>query len=116
MADNHPTDELTAQLQALGFALMQRDRQGFLQYARKPNRYLTEWIHDDGQELLVTWEFEMGEFCAAQGWQIGAAETTFQILYPQFDAKIARDISTVTAELQRVESRLSALDLVTIND
>jgi hypothetical protein len=98
-------------LVSLGFAAVQNDRRGVVQYARSPNRFLTEWIHDDGAEPLFTWEFDLGEFVAEAGWQIGAAETSFQILYPQFDVKIARDIDAVATEVQRLEQRLNGLDL-----
>jgi hypothetical protein len=103
--------EFAEQLENLGFAPVQRDRRGVVQYARKPNRYLTEWLHDDGAEALFTWEFDLGEFCEAVGWQIGAAETSFQILYPQFDVRIGRDIESVAIEVQRLEQRLGSLDL-----
>ena len=98
-------------LASLGFALVQHDRRGVLQFARRPNRYLTEWVHDSFDEALFTWEFDLGEFCGDVGWQIGAAETTFQILYPKFDARIARDIESVAVEVQRLEQQLSTLDL-----
>jgi hypothetical protein len=107
MADPDFSEELAA----LGFAAVQRDRRGVLQYARKPNRFLTEWLHDDGAEALFTWEFDLGEFCATVGWQIGAAETSFQILYPQFDVRIGRDIESVAVEVQRLEQQLNGLDL-----
>ncbi|MPZ72816.1 MAG: hypothetical protein GEU74_06215 [Nitriliruptorales bacterium] len=104
-------EEFHAALVSLGFTAHQRDRRGVVQYARRPNRYLTEWVHDDGDEALFTWEFDLGEFCSNVGWQIGAAEHSFQILYPQFDVRIARDIEAVAVELQRLEQRLGALDL-----
>lgn len=100
-------DELTA----LGFQPVQRDRRGVVQYARRPNRFLTEWVHDDGREALFTWEFDLGEYCASVGWQIGAAETSFQILYPQYDVRIAREVDAVAQELQRLERQLNGLDL-----
>lgn len=104
-------DELHEELEALGFAAVQVDRKGTVQYARRPNRYLTEWVHDDGQELLFTWEFDLGEFCERVGWQIGAAETSFQILYPQYDVRIARDLDAVALEVHRLEDQMRHLDL-----
>lgn len=98
-------------LVALGFTAVQRDRRGVLQYARKANSYLTEWLHDDGAEALFTWEFDLGGYCDAAGWQIGAAETSQHILYPQFDVRLERDVDAVAVELTRLESRLSGLDL-----
>lgn len=111
MAGVNGSDGFAAELAALGFHLLQRDRQGTLQYARKPNRFLTEWVHDDGSRLLFTWEFEMGEYCESMGWQIGAAETSFQILFPQFDARLERDAQAVVNEVDRLEQRLSGLNL-----
>lgn len=98
-------------LSSLGFGLAQSDRRGVLQFARRPNRYLTEWVHDSFDEALFTWEFDLGEFCSDIGWQIGAAETSFQILYPQYDVKIPRDIDSVAMEVQRLEHQLGNLDL-----
>jgi hypothetical protein len=106
-----PDESFTDSLITLGFVAQQKDRRGIVQYARRPNRYLTEWIHDDGDEALFTWEFDLGEYCSDVGWQIGAAEHSFQILYPQFDVRIARDVEAVVVEVQRLESRLNGLDL-----
>jgi hypothetical protein len=106
-------DDFAGALAALGFALAGRDpRRGVLQYARRPNHYLTQWVHDDGTQALFTWEFDLGEYFAAIGWQIGAAETSMQILYPQRDARVARDGAAVASELERLELRLSRLDLL----
>lgn len=105
-------DDFAGALGALGFGVAGRDRRGNVQYARRPNRYLTQWVHDDGAHALFTWEFDLGEFVAAFGWQIGAAETSMQILYPQHDARLARDGAAVASELERLELRLSRLDLL----
>jgi len=96
---------------ALGFAPVQADRRGVVQYSRRPNRFLTEWVHDDGEDALFTWEFDLGEFCESVGWQIGAAETSFQILYPQYDVRVARQVDAVAQEVQRLERTLNGLDL-----
>jgi hypothetical protein len=105
------SDEFLEGLATLGFVLVQRDRKGTLQLARMPNQHLTEWVHDDRDEALFTWEFDLGEFVASMEWQIGAAETSFQILFPQFDVKIERDVDAVAAEITRLEGQLSNLDL-----
>jgi hypothetical protein len=105
------TDPFFSELDALGFVLVQEDRRGVLQFARKANRFLTEWVHDYGDEALFTWEFDLGEWVAVMEWQIGAAETSFQILYPQYDVKVPREIDAVATEIQRIEQRLSRLDL-----
>lgn len=111
MSDHGPSGTFHDELIGMGFITVQKDRRGVLQYARRPNSYLTEWVHDDGSEALFTWEFALGDFCDAAGWQIGAAETSLHILYPQFDVQLNRDAEQVTAELSRLESRLTGLNL-----
>ncbi len=110
-ADQYDEDVLHSELEALGFVAVQADRKGVVQYSRQPNRFLTQWVHDDGSDLLFTWEFDLGEFCGSVGWQIGAAETSFQILFPQYDVRIARDMEAVAIEVQRLEDQLRGLDL-----
>lgn len=104
--------EFAEALAALGFMFVQEDRRGAWQFARQPNRFLTQWVHDYGGEALFTWEFDIGDFCEAVGWQIGAAETSLHILYPQYDVRLARDTEAVAAEIERLERRLSSLDLL----
>jgi len=104
-------DQFADELAGLGFVVAGRDRRGVVQYARRPNRYLTQWVHDDGERALFTWEFELGDFCAALGWQIGAAETSMQSLYPQHDARVARAGVAIASEIERLELRMSRLDL-----
>jgi hypothetical protein len=105
------TDAFLEGLADLGFVLVQEDRRGVRQYARVPNALLTEWVHDYGDEALFTWELDLGEFCDRMGWQIGAAEPGAHMLYPQHDARLARDAEAVATEINRLESRLRALDL-----
>lgn len=104
-------DDFHEQLMTLGFVAMQQDRRGTIQFARTPNRFLTEWVHDDGSEALFTWEFDLGDYCNEAGWQLGTGDPSVQILYPQFDARIARDIDAVAVEVQRLEQQLNGLDL-----
>lgn len=111
MGDEPRHDAFHDDLVGLGFVAVQKDRRGVLQYVRRANSYLSQWVHDDGSEALFTWEFALGEFCEAAGWQIGAAETSLHILYPQFDVQLARDGAAVSAEVVRLESRLDHLNL-----
>lgn len=111
MGDEPTSDAFHDGLLTLGFRAVQKDRRGTLQYARQANSYLTQWVHDDGAEALFTWEFALGEFCDAAGWQIGAAETSLHILYPKFDVQLGRDVEAVAGEINRLESRLSGMNL-----
>ena len=102
-------DEFVASLEGLGFRLLQRDRRtGVSQFARQPNRFLTEWVHDLGDEALFTWEFDFGGLCDVLAWRMSGSDP---ILYPQYDARIARDGEAVVTEITRLESSLRALDL-----
>lgn len=74
------------------------------------NRFLTFTIHDYRDAVVLTWAFDLGEFMLERGWQIGAADTSFQELYPQRDVRLALDIAAVEAEITRVLSTLR-LDL-----
>jgi hypothetical protein len=104
-------DPLHGELWSLGFQAVQQDRRGVVQYARRPNRHLTEWVHDDGRELLFTWEFDLGGFCETMGWHLASGDTSIQILYPTHDVRIARDLEAVAIEVQRLEDQLRGLDL-----
>lgn len=107
------SDDFADELTAMGFDIAGRDRRrGTVQYARRPNTFLTQWVHDDGARALFTWEFDLGDYFATLGWQIGAAETSMQILYPQHDVRVARDGAAVASEIERLEQRLSRLDLL----
>lgn len=98
-------------LDALGFVFVQLGVRGGVQFARAPNRFLTEWVHDHGTTALFTWEFAFGDWARAQGWQAGTSDTSAQVLYPTHDVWLERDIDAVAVEIQRLESRLARLDL-----
>lgn len=106
MADETTLDD---QLEALGFRAMTRGR-GAASWVAGVNRFLEFTLRDEGDSLVVTWRFDLGEFMLERGWQIGGAETTFQELYPQRDVRIPADISSVEAEIRRTLGQLR-LDL-----
>jgi len=110
MEDVHP---FHTDLTALGFAIVQEDRKGVLQYSWRSTRYLTYWLHwnpSDG-DVLFTWELDLGEFMHDRGMQVGANETLNTFLFPQYDARGPADIQFVVQELDRAESVLKSIDL-----
>ena len=100
------TSDLAAQLTELGFAPRMQDRLGGQVWVLPFNSHLEFTLHEDGDGVVVTWRFDLGEFLLRRGWQIGAAETSFQELYPQRDTRVAAPADAVAAELRRVLAQL----------
>lgn len=90
------------QLEELGFVVQGRSRRGGRMWVLSFNRFLEFTVHDYDDSLVFTWRFDLGEFVLERGWQIGAADTSFQELYPQHDVRLAVDVSAVEAEITRV--------------
>lgn len=103
-------EQFTAALRELGFEPQGRDRYGGVVWVASVNSYLQFQLHEDGDGVVVTWRFDLGEFLLQRGWQIGAGETSFQELYPQADVRVAARVDAVEGELRRVLSTLR-LDL-----
>jgi len=103
-------EQFSTALRELGFEPQGRDRYGGVVWVASVNTHLQFQLHEDGDGVVVTWRFDLGEFLLLRGWQIGAGETSFQELYPQSDVRVAARIDAVEAELRRVLSTLH-LDL-----
>jgi hypothetical protein len=100
-----------AELEALGFVEQGESRWGGRQWALARNRYLTMTVHlFDGDEAVLTWSFDLGEFALDHDMQIGAGETSFQELYPRYDVKLPPEPGALRGEIERLLSRLR-LDL-----
>lgn len=100
------TPALADQLTELGFTRRGRDRLGAVVWVLSFNRHLEFQLHEDADAVVVTWRFDLGEFLLRRGWQIGAAETSFQELYPQADSRVPATAAAVEAELRRVLGQL----------
>lgn len=94
------------ELEQLGFVAQGRSRRGGRMWVLPFNRFLEFTVHDYHDTLVFTWRFDLGEFVLERGWQIGAADTSFQELYPQRDVRLSVDIEAVEAEITRVLSTL----------
>jgi hypothetical protein len=100
-------DGIALGLAELGFVPLGATRRGGQQWVREHNRYLTFTLHHfGGGEIVMTWTFELGEFCLNNDMQIGAAETSFQELYPAHDVRIPLEVEAVRAEIHRTLDRL----------
>ena len=98
------------ELEALGFVVQGHSRRGGRMWVLGFNRFLEFTVHDYDDSLVFTWRFDLGEYVLERGWQIGAADTSFQELYPQRDVRLAVDVAAVESEITRVLSTLR-LDL-----
>ena len=100
------------QLADLGFAL-DREARGAASYARRPNRFLTYWVHAyDDDTALFTWEFAIGEYAASRGLQVGSDEHLNSFLFPREDARGPQDATWVAAQLERTELALRSFSLI----
>lgn len=99
--------DLPRGLQELGFLPQGQTRRGGQQWVREHNRFLVFTLHHfGGDELVLTWSFELGEFFVERGMQIGAAETSFQELYPANDVRVPAEVDAVRAEVRRILGHL----------
>lgn len=110
MASERTGDAFTEALTGLGFRPQTPTRRGGRPWVLAFNSYLTFTVHEYADAAVVSWSVDLGELILDRGWQIGAGETSFQELYPQRDARVARDIDAVGAEITRVLASLR-LDL-----
>ncbi len=100
---------LERDLTELGFREVGRSR-GRPQWAANVNRYLQFMLYLEGERVLLSWRFGLGEFMLERGWQIGGAESASQELYPQRDVRLPGEVSAVEAEIRRTLAQLR-LDL-----
>lgn len=111
MSGNGATQEtFDDQLESLGFRTQGHSRRGGTMWVLPFNRFLTFTVHDYRDRIVFTWSFDLGEYVLERGWQIGAADTTFQQLFPQRDVRLPLDIASVETEITRVLTTLR-LDL-----
>lgn len=98
-------------LAGLGFVVDGSGRRSGRTWSLDFNRHLTFMVHQfDADEVVLTWSFDLGEYFLERDMQIGAAETSFQELYPRHDVRVPADADAVRGEITRTLARLR-LDL-----
>jgi hypothetical protein len=103
-----------ADLEALGFRVVEQRRGGDVQFSYNANRYLVYWVHwnPDEDQCLFTWELAIGEFMGDQGLQIGSNDPLNLFLFPQGDARGPATAEFVVTEMNRTEAILQSLNFV----
>jgi hypothetical protein len=106
--------EFERDLSDLDFRFIQEGRGGVRQHSRRVTRYLTCWAHHDPQagNVLITWEHAIGEYLDGLGLQVGSNEPLNQFLFPQRDVRGPAEASFVVTEIERVETLLRSVDLL----
>lgn len=93
-------------LLALGFTAQGATRRGGWMYALGFNSFLEFTVHRYDDAIVFTWSCALGDYLLSRGFQLGAAEVTFQELYPQSDVRLPLDIDAVRGEITRVLASL----------
>src|SRR5205823_881303 len=71
-------------LAELGFDLVQRRRNGDLQYGKRSHPYLSWWVltHSDGTAEL-SWEFELGAYLQMKGFHVSVQDELSLLIFPR---------------------------------
>lgn len=107
-------EEFHRDLADLGFRFVQEGRGGVLQFSRQVTPFLVVWVHHDRRDahVLMTWEHAIGEYLDGLGLQVGSNEPLNQYLFPQRDVRGPAEASFIVTELDRIESLLRGIDLL----
>ncbi len=103
----------TDDLESVGFVFQSVGRNGVRHYALQGNRYLTYYCHVASDETggVFSWEYALGEFCAAMGLQVGANDVLNIFLYADEDVAVPPSVAAVVAQIDATETRLNSLRL-----
>ena len=102
--DGHPA--LEVDLERLGFRPAGESRRGGRRWVLAFNRFLSFTLHGYRDEVVLTWSFDLGEYLAERGWQVGTTDTSTAEIYPVHDVRLPAEIDAVRSELTRVLSTM----------
>ncbi len=102
------------ELSDLGFELVQERRDGGKRFVRRANAYMNQWflIHADGSAEF-TWEFELGAYLKAKGFDISVQDELSLLLFPSGEARGPADLSWLADRMTEADSALGSVDLAT---
>jgi hypothetical protein len=100
-------------LAELGFDLVQRRRNGDLQYSRRGNPYLSWWVltHPDGT-AEVSYEVELGAYLKAKGFHVSVQDELSLLLFPDAEWRGPADGDWLRETIAGAERHLGSVDLL----
>jgi hypothetical protein len=105
---------LDSELGSLGFELVQKRRDGGMRFVRRANPYMSQWfmVNPDGSAEF-TWEFELGAYLKAKGFDISVQDELSLLLFPGGESRGPADLSWLAERMTEAEGALGSVDLAT---
>ncbi len=103
-----------SELGELGFELVQARRDGGKRFVRRANAYMSQWFTvnpDGGAEF--TWEFELGAYLKAKGFDISVQDELSLLLFPGGESRGPADLSWLADRMTEADGALGSVDLAT---
>lgn len=102
-----------SELAELGFALLQRRRDGSRQYGLRAHPYLSYWITLTAQgQAELTWELSLGQYLADRGLSVTGQDELSLLLFPAEDIRGRLEAGWAQSAIAQVQSVLGSLDFV----
>ena len=100
-------------LAELGFDLVQRRRNGDLQYGRRSHPYLSWWVltHPDGTAEL-SWEVELGAYLQMKGFHISVQDELSLLLFPRAESTGPASDEWLRSAIAEAERQIGSVDLL----
>ncbi len=103
-----------SELGELGFDLVQSRRDGGKRFVRRANAYTSQWfmVNPDGSAEF-TWEFELGAYLKAKGFDISVQDELSLLLFPGGESRGPADLSWLADRMTEADRALGSVDLST---
>ena len=101
-------------LAELGFDLVQRRRNGNLQYGRRANPYLSWWVlvHPGDGTAELSWEVEIGAYLKAKGFHVSVQDELSLLLFPSTEVRGPATAEWLQTTIQDAERHIGSVDLL----
>lgn len=98
----------------LGFGLVQQTRGGSKRFVRRANAFMNQWfvVNPDGSAEF-TWEFELGAYLKAKGFDISVQDELSLLLFPGHESRGPAELSWLADRITEADAALGSVDLAT---